>query len=79
MCACVSTCLVSASSVHLDSDSVCRVLTGAALPHLTGLSELLDGLTVYTQRHMSRLDRLVRSTYLLDYTLASMKVRWGGV
>ncbi len=29
---------------------------------------------MYTQRHLSRLDRLVRSTYLLDYTLASMKV-----
>ena len=34
----------------------------------------MDGLVVYTERHLSRLDRLVRSTYLLDYTLASMKV-----
>ena len=44
-------------------------------PPSSGLPDLLDGLAVYTQRHLSRLDRLVRSTYLLDYTLASMKVR----
>jgi hypothetical protein len=33
----------------------------------------VDGLQVYTERHLARLDRLVRSTYLLDYTLATMK------
>jgi hypothetical protein len=46
----------------------------AVLANVSGLTELLDGLEVYTQRHLARLDRLVRSTYLLDYTLASMKV-----
>ncbi len=35
---------------------------------------MVDGLAAYTHRHLSRLDRLVRSTYLLDYTLSSMKV-----
>jgi hypothetical protein len=39
-----------------------------------GVLEIPDGLSMYTQRHLVRLDKLVRSTYLLDYTLASMKV-----
>lgn len=43
----------------------------AALP---GVKDLVDALVPYTQRHMSRMDRLLRSAFLLDYTLQSMKV-----
>ena len=41
---------------------------------IKGIRELLEGLIPYTQRHFSRVDRLVRSTFLLDYTLAGMSV-----
>eukprot|EP00775_Hariotina_reticulata_P012078 gene12078-12218_t len=35
-----------------------------------GSKELLEGLLAYSQRHAARLDRLLRATFLLDYTLA---------
>lgn len=41
---------------------------------IKGISELLEGLIPYSQRHFSRVDRLVRSTFLLDYTLMRMSV-----
>lgn len=41
---------------------------------MKGIKELLEGLIPYTQRHYSRIDRLVRSTFLLDYTLTGMSV-----
>ena len=39
-----------------------------------GMQDLVEALASYTQRHFVRLDRLVRSSFLLDYTLASMNV-----
>lgn len=41
---------------------------------MKGIGELLEGLIPYSQRHFSRVDRLERSTFLLDYTLAGMSV-----
>lgn len=41
---------------------------------IKGVSELLEGLIPYSQRHFSRIDRLVRSTFLLDYILTKMSV-----
>lgn len=41
---------------------------------IKGIAELLEGLIPYTQRHFSRIDRLVRSTFLLDYVLTGMSV-----
>ncbi|CAK7333665.1 unnamed protein product [Dovyalis caffra] len=41
---------------------------------IRGIGELLEGLIPYSQRHFSRIDRLVRSTFLLDYTLNGMSV-----
>lgn len=41
---------------------------------LPGMQDLLEALASYTQRHFVRIDRLVRSSFLLDYTLASMNV-----
>ena len=38
------------------------------------MQDLVEALASYTQRHFVRMDRLVRSTFLLDYTLASMNV-----
>lgn len=40
----------------------------------TGAHELLDGLLAYSERHFTRIDRLLRSTFLLDYTLAASRV-----
>ena len=45
-----------------------------ALMSLPGMQDLLEALASYTQRHFVRIDRLVRSSFLLDYTLASMNV-----
>ncbi|XP_078446004.1 transducin family protein / WD-40 repeat family protein [Wolffia australiana] len=39
-----------------------------------GVRELLEGLIPYSQRHFSRVDRLARSAFLLDYTLTRMAV-----
>lgn len=36
--------------------------------------ELMEGIVPYTKRHASRIDRLSRSIFLLDYTLARMNV-----
>lgn len=41
---------------------------------MKGIRELLEGLIPYTQRHYSRIDRLVRGTFLLDYTLTGLSV-----
>ncbi|KAI5069208.1 hypothetical protein GOP47_0015509 [Adiantum capillus-veneris] len=39
---------------------------------VSDLRELIEGILPYTEWHFSRLNRLHRSTFLLDYTLASM-------
>ncbi|KAK7389072.1 hypothetical protein VNO78_23904 [Psophocarpus tetragonolobus] len=41
---------------------------------IKGIGEFLEGLIPYSQRHFGRIDRLVRSTFLLDYILAGMSV-----
>lgn len=41
---------------------------------IKGIGELLEGLIPYSQRHFGRIDRLVRSTFLLDYILSGMSV-----
>ncbi|PKA58862.1 Dynein assembly factor with WDR repeat domains 1 [Apostasia shenzhenica] len=41
---------------------------------IKGISELLEGFIPYSQRHFSRIDRLVRGSFLLDYTLNAMSV-----
>lgn len=46
----------------------------ALLFQIKGISELLEGLIPYSQRHFSRIDRLIRNTFLLDYTLTGMSV-----
>lgn len=44
------------------------------LLQVPGMQDLVEALASYTQRHFARIDRLVRSSFLLDYTLASMNV-----
>lgn len=41
---------------------------------IKGIGELLEALIPYSHRHFSRIDRLERSTFLLDYTLTGMSV-----
>ena len=38
----------------------------------TSLRDLLDGLLPYSERHFSRLDRLVQDSYVLDYVVGEM-------
>ena len=44
-----------------------------------GIRQAVEGLLPYTERHLARIQRLVRSTFLLDYTLAAMVVLPPGV
>ncbi|WRT65886.1 uncharacterized protein IL334_002837 [Kwoniella shivajii] len=37
-----------------------------------GIKELLDGLIPYSERHFSRIDKLVQESYMLDYVLGEM-------
>ncbi|TKW06260.1 hypothetical protein SEVIR_7G231300v4 [Setaria viridis] len=53
---------------------VLRTLPPTDILEIKGISELLEGLIPYSQRHFNRVDRLVRSTFLLDYTLMRMAV-----
>lgn len=50
------------------------LLFDAMIFQMKGIKELLEGLFPYSQRHFSRIDRHVRSLFLLDYTLAGMSV-----
>ncbi|MEW5303709.1 MAG: hypothetical protein WDW36_006375 [Sanguina aurantia] len=45
-----------------------------ALLDVPGVSDLLNALEVYSTRHYSRVSQLMRSSFLLDYTLGAMKV-----
>lgn len=47
----------------------------AALLAVPGAGELLEALAAYSSRHLGRVERLLRSSFLLDATLASMQVR----
>jgi U3 small nucleolar RNA-associated protein 13 len=38
----------------------------------TGLKELVDALIPYTERHLSRMERLVQESYVVDYILGEM-------
>ena len=41
---------------------------------MPGARDIIEGLLAYSKRHMARMDRAVRSTYVLDYVLARMAV-----
>nr|XP_043621391.1 transducin beta-like protein 3 [Erigeron canadensis] len=53
---------------------VFSILPPTEIVEMKGIGELLEGLIPYSQRHYSRIDRLERSTFLLDYTLNGMSV-----
>jgi U3 small nucleolar RNA-associated protein 13 len=39
-----------------------------------GVQETTDALVLYSGRHYDRMDRLLQSTYLLDYLLSRMQL-----
>lgn len=41
-------------------------------PSPINLKDLLDGLLPYSERHFSRIDRLVQDSYVLDYVVGEM-------
>ncbi|KAJ4827664.1 hypothetical protein Tsubulata_017672 [Turnera subulata] len=53
---------------------VFTILPPTEILEIKGIGELLEALIPYCRRHFSRMDRLVRSTFLLDYTLTGMSV-----
>lgn len=49
------------------------LMHASAAPSVTSsLSELVETLIPYTERHLARLDRLVQDSYVLDYVLGEM-------
>ncbi|KAL3678389.1 hypothetical protein R1sor_021345 [Riccia sorocarpa] len=52
--------------------SVLHVVSPTDLIKVPGIREVLEGINPYSQRHFSRIDRLSRSTFLLDFILSSM-------
>ena len=42
------------------------------LASVDGVPEILAGIIPYAERHFERLDKLISSSYLIDYTLMSM-------
>ncbi|PIN23520.1 WD40-repeat-containing subunit of the 18S rRNA processing complex [Handroanthus impetiginosus] len=59
---------------HFVLYHVFSILPPTEILEMKGIGELLEGLIPYSQRHFSRIDRLERSTFLLDYTLTGMSV-----
>ncbi|XP_074565205.1 protein TORMOZ EMBRYO DEFECTIVE-like [Curcuma longa] len=55
-------------------NQIFRIFPPTEIMEVKGVGELLEGLIPYSQRHFSRIDRLVRSTFLLDYILTRMSV-----
>ncbi|CAM8968469.1 unnamed protein product [Rhodiola kirilowii] len=51
-----------------------KILSPVEIMEMKGVSEILEGIIPHTQRHFSRVDRLVRGTFLLEYTLMGMRV-----
>lgn len=58
---------------QLILSAVLRTLPPARLTSLPGLKTVLEGLMAYTTRHFNRLDRLMQKSYLVDFTITSMK------
>ncbi|KAJ3680671.1 hypothetical protein LUZ60_016949 [Juncus effusus] len=59
---------------HFVLSRLFQIFPPNTIMEIKGVSELLEGLIPYSKRHFSRVDRLLRSTFLLDYTLTRMLV-----
>jgi len=44
----------------------------ATLKTVPGIGDVLNAVALYSERHFSRIDRLLQKSFLLDYTLQSM-------
>ncbi|CAM6091154.1 unnamed protein product [Calypogeia fissa] len=49
-----------------------HIVPPTEMVEIPGIRELLEGILPYSQRHLSRVDRLNRSAFLLDFILSSM-------
>ena len=54
--------------------AVLRTHSPAVLAAIPGVAALLEAIESYTKRHFARTDRMVRSTFVVDYILGNMKV-----
>jgi U3 small nucleolar RNA-associated protein 13 len=59
---------------HFVLFRIFNILPPTDIVEIKGIGEVLEGIIPYSQRHYSRIDRLQRNTYLLDYTLTGMSV-----
>lgn len=54
--------------------AILETFTPDRIVSIPGISSVLDGLQAYTLRHFSRINRIIQSSFLVDYTLSSMNV-----
>ncbi|PQM41217.1 transducin beta-like protein 3 [Prunus yedoensis var. nudiflora] len=59
---------------HFVLSKVFSILNPIEITEIKGIDEVLEGLLSYSQRHFSRMDRHVTSTFLVNYTLTGMSV-----
>ncbi|GAB2295675.1 hypothetical protein Dimus_029829 [Dionaea muscipula] len=59
---------------HFVLFQIFSFISPSEIVEVRGIGELLEGLIPYSQRHLTRVDRLERSTFLLDYALTGMSI-----
>mmetsp|Transcript_4150 Transcript_4150/g.6040 ORF Transcript_4150/g.6040 Transcript_4150/m.6040 type:complete len:1049 (+) Transcript_4150:69-3215(+) len=64
-----------ARNSHIAMLTLKAIFTSKAadeLASINGISEILEGIVPYAERHFERIDKLYANSYLVDFTLASM-------
>jgi len=57
---------------HKLMGCIFRHFPPATLKTVPGIADVLNAVALYSERHFSRIDRLLQKSFLLDYTLQSM-------
>jgi len=59
---------------HQVMGCIFRVVSPTSLKECNGINEIVESLVSYTQRHASRIDRLMQKSFLLDYTFRRLEL-----
>lgn len=59
--------------MRLSRKKLHPILVMQILRQIPGLEEILAAVVPYTQRHMAHLERLMCSSYVLDYSLSRLQ------
>lgn len=61
-----------AAEIALSNGDISNMNSSASVKGGTALKELIDSFVPYTQRHLTRMDRLLQESYTVDYILGEM-------